>query len=129
MNRIAVLAGILFAALITAGVASAGDAIATVQLNQRAGPGTSFQVLQVIPPRQPLRIIGCNASGAWCDVEYFGVRGWVAARYLALNRGRISSYDYRTRGTSVGIGFSSPGGVGIGFSTGSGYYRPYHPYW
>lgn len=116
--------GLLFS-LFVGSPTLAADAITTVELNQRAGPGTSFRVLQVIPAREPVIVIVCEDGSGWCEVDHFGLIGWVASRYLAFKIGRAPDRRYYARGSSVGIGFSSPGGVGIGFSTGTGYYPPY----
>ena len=80
----ALLCGVLLAPL----PASAESGFASVSLNLRAGPGTAFPVLLVIPAGARLDIVGCLAAYDWCDVAWGNNRGWVAGRYLQarLNR-------------------------------------------
>lgn len=87
---IPIAAGLLAVAAVPA-VASAQDAIVTVDLNMRAGPSTAFPVVDVVPERTPVDVHGCVAGYSWCDVSADGNRGWVYAGYLS----------YAARGTYV----------------------------
>ena len=75
------------------------------QLNMRAGPGTDFGVTFQLPASAqglvitgqgcspamietgfallPLRMQLAQLESRWCEVEWTGTRGWVAARYLS----------------------------------------------
>lgn len=71
------------AAAATLGLASAAqayDAVAAADLNMRAGPGTHYAVLDVIPFGEPVAVGRC--SGSWCRVDFDGLQGWTSSRYL-----------------------------------------------
>ena len=62
----------------------------TRPLNLRAGPGTSFRVVTVLPARTQLRVDRCMPGWRWCDVTARRHRGWVDSRYLQHSvRGRV----------------------------------------
>ena len=63
-------------------VAAAAQAFATATVNERAGPGTEYPVISVIPAGAPVTIYGCLNDWDWCDVDYYGYRGWVFGGYL-----------------------------------------------
>ena len=67
--------------------ARAAYAYVTANLNQRAGPGTQFPPIVVIPNRSQVLINGCLPNLAWCEGTYGETRGWMSAQYLRL-------YDY-----------------------------------
>jgi len=65
------------------GVAAAQEtAIVTTDLNMRAGPSTSFPVVEVIPDSSRVTVFGCVRDYDWCDVVWRDARGWVSASYL-----------------------------------------------
>jgi uncharacterized protein YraI len=74
----AVIAGLLLPAQAMA----AYEAYTRADLNLRVGPSTSYGVIDVIPHGEPVLVLGCLAEYEWCDVEWYGLRGWVSARYL-----------------------------------------------
>ena len=74
----AVIAGLLLPAQAMAQF----EAYTRVDLNLRVGPGTAFGVIDVIPYGDPVDVLGCLDGIEWCDVEWYGLRGWVAAYYL-----------------------------------------------
>ena len=85
----------LFAALAVARVitlpASAqaqSRAIATTDVNLRAGPSTSYPAVNVVGAGDRVRVFGCLDTRAWCDVGYDGQRGWMSSNYLADARER-----------------------------------------
>jgi hypothetical protein len=51
-------------------------------LSLRSGPGRSFTRLAVVPAAITLPVYGRTSDTRWIQVEYQGVRGWLAARYL-----------------------------------------------
>ncbi|WP_159347544.1 SH3 domain-containing protein [Roseomonas harenae] len=62
--------------------ASAAPGFATGNVNLRAGPGTNYPQVTVVPAGAPVEIIGCLGGYSWCDVGFGQVRGWVSANYL-----------------------------------------------
>ena len=83
--------------------ASAEQGFASTSVNLRAGPGTGYPVIAVIPGGARVNIVGCLSNYAWCDVAWGRNRGWVYGRYLQdratwrsapLNRGRFGTTDF-----------------------------------
>ncbi|MEO0855110.1 MAG: SH3 domain-containing protein, partial [Cyanobacteria bacterium J06648_11] len=64
---------------------AATPAVATTNVNLRAGPSTDFPIVRVVPSGARLVTIGCLADYSWCDVRFAGARGWMAARYIFLS--------------------------------------------
>ena len=58
------------------------EAITDGDLNLRVGPGTEYGIIDVIPYGEVVDVYGCLEDVAWCDVEWYGLRGWVSAYYL-----------------------------------------------
>lgn len=73
----AVIAGFMLPAQ-----AMAYEAYTEADLNLRVGPAVDYGVIDVIPYGDPVEVLGCLDGIEWCDVEWYGLRGWVAARYL-----------------------------------------------
>lgn len=66
-----------------------GQNMATTQerIALRAGPGTNHNVIGVVGKHQRVTITNCNPSGEWCQIRtQGGSTGWVAARYLEVDR-------------------------------------------
>jgi uncharacterized protein YraI len=74
--------GFLAASLLagSAALASAAPAVVSNDLNLRAGPGTGYGVVAVMPAGSTVDTIGC--TGNWCRVSYGGVVGYASASYL-----------------------------------------------
>jgi uncharacterized protein YraI len=51
-------------------------------VNLRAGPGTYYPVIVVVPTHAPISILGCLGDYTWCDVIFQGARGWMRSIYL-----------------------------------------------
>jgi hypothetical protein len=68
-------------------------------LNQRAGPGTGYGVLRVIPSGSTLKVLA--ASGSWYQNDWGGRVGWSSGAYLCATSSGGGSAD------SSG-GFSQP---------------------
>lgn len=81
-QRALTLAGVALATLVLPGIAAAATATTSADLNMRAGPSTSFPVVEVVPDNAALTLHGCIDGYSWCDVTWDGVRGWVSANYL-----------------------------------------------
>jgi len=79
----AVVATIAAGSLAAAVPASAASqAFVTGAVNLRAGPGTQYYAIMVIPPGQSVQVYGCLQGYTWCDVSFARERGWVSSRYL-----------------------------------------------
>jgi uncharacterized protein YraI len=79
--------------------AMAFNTATTRSLNVRAGPGTSFRVVTVLPPRTSVRVDRCTSGWQWCEIwARRGGRGWVDARFLSPSvRGRVPTVNDRRR--------------------------------
>lgn len=78
------LAGLAMLTIVNPGRAMAASAVTLANLNLRAGPGTVYPVVRVLPPNVAVTIYGCNAGTTWCDVGFARDRGWVSASYLQV---------------------------------------------
>lgn len=84
---------ILTSALATIGLLAATTASlavgahATVSLNVRSGPGTSFNVLDVLFAGENIDVTECVTQNSknWCRIEHSGPDGWVSSSYLEAN--------------------------------------------
>lgn len=66
---------------ILAGTATvSAAAIVTNALNLRTGPGTFHEVITAMPAGAEVGVVNC--SGAWCAVNYRGMRGYASSAYL-----------------------------------------------
>ena len=52
-------------------------------LRLRAGPGTGFEILMVIPEGETVTLLG-NERDGWYELRYEGTTGWSSGRYLEL---------------------------------------------
>jgi len=78
------IAALTAAATVTApAVASASPAQVTANVNLRAGPGTQYYPIVVLPAGAPVELYGCLQGYTWCDVSYGRERGWISSRYLS----------------------------------------------
>ncbi|AJY47754.1 SH3 domain-containing protein [Martelella endophytica] len=60
------------------------NAVATANVNLRAGPSTAYPVVTVVPAGGSVVNHGCNASYSWCDVTFASYRGWMSAHYMQV---------------------------------------------
>jgi uncharacterized protein YraI len=58
------------------------SAVATTDLNMRAGPGPQYEVITAIDANGSVTILGCTEGRNWCQVEWQGQQGWAFAEYL-----------------------------------------------
>lgn len=84
-DKILALPGLILAVLLaTMSVAvAAEEASTTSAVNMRAGPGTSYRALTVIPQDAYVLVHGCVAGYRWCDTSWRDERGWVYSAHLA----------------------------------------------
>ncbi len=98
-----VLAGAAFLLLALGGSAFAQQrGFVTTDVNLRAGPSTAYPVVVVLEGGTPLGIYGCLDDYSWCDVNWRGSRGWIAARYLEYDDGG-RRVDFVPYAPSVGV--------------------------
>jgi uncharacterized protein YraI len=57
-------------------------ATAWTDLNLRAGPGATYDIIAVIPSAQSVAVDGCLEESNWCRVSYGDNNGWAAGDYL-----------------------------------------------
>jgi hypothetical protein len=116
----ATLTGLLLATSANAQIA----ATAATDLNLRAGPGVSYEIVGVIPASQGVTIDGCLNESSWCRVGYGGVSGWASGDYLLatdaapiyVNRERLAvatvTYDHKQEGAvGGGVAGAIAGGI------------------
>lgn len=66
---------------------AAGTAVTTDSLNMRAGAGTGYSVLTVMPKGTTVTLTGQSANGFF-GVSWNGTTGWASADYLRVNSGQ-----------------------------------------
>lgn len=78
------LAWLIVASLILAlpSLASATDAYVTGNVNLRAGPDSSYPLVDQLQAGTGVDVQGCTPDWEWCDVIAFGNRGWVAGNFI-----------------------------------------------
>lgn len=72
------IAGLLLATT----ASSETTATAWTDLNLRAGPGVSYDVVAVIPAAQDVLVDGCLDASSWCRVTHGEINGWASGDYL-----------------------------------------------
>ncbi|MBO9648377.1 MAG: SH3 domain-containing protein [Variovorax sp.] len=98
MLRAFIQAVVVFASLLLPLSSMAFTTATTRALNVRAGPGTSFRVVTVLPARAQVRVNSCMRGWRWCDITARRNRGWVDSRYLQHSvRGRVPIVNDRGR--------------------------------
>jgi uncharacterized protein YraI len=98
------LAAITLTALVAIpAIAEAAEGFATANVNMRSGPSTRYPAVTTIPVGTPLEINGCLNETPWCDVSFFGGRGWVAGQYIQAT--------YQSRRIYVGPQYYRPLGI------------------
>lgn len=79
---------LLLALAILAGASSvaaaATVAVATGNVNLRAGPSTAYPVVVVVPVGARITTHGCLSGYTWCDIAFGTYRGWVSANYIQV---------------------------------------------
>ncbi|WP_049731242.1 SH3 domain-containing protein [Rhizobium ecuadorense] len=91
--------------MLTPVIAQAAEGYSTANVNMRAGPSTRYPAVAVIPAGSSVEIRGCLSDLNWCDVEFYGGRGWVSGQYVqALYQQRriyVGPQYYRPLGIPV----------------------------
>lgn len=68
--------------LLSSAAQAATEASAFTDLNLRAGPGPTYQIVGVIPANGVVSVEGCLDTANWCKVAYDGTEGWASGDYL-----------------------------------------------
>lgn len=68
---------------LVAPAANAVEAVSTVELNVRTGPGSGFGILDTLDPGELVNTTECTESG-WCYIQQDGPDGWVYSSYLTV---------------------------------------------
>ena len=63
-------------------LAHAAEGYVTSNVNLRAGPDTSYPLIDLIPAGTTVNVQGCTQGWEWCDVIAYGNRGWVVGNYV-----------------------------------------------
>lgn len=103
MKKIVMKVAAVAALLLAPAIAEAAEGYATANVNMRAGPSTQYPAVTVIPAGESVEIHGCLADVPWCDVEFYGGRGWVAGAYVQAL--------YQSRRVYVGPDYYRPLGI------------------
>jgi len=95
-----------FGAVLTAPVLAeaATTAVTTSNVNLRAGPGTNYPSVAVVPAGTRIATYGCLADYSWCDVGLGAARGWIAAPYIQMVYGGNPVAVTAAVATAVGVG-------------------------
>lgn len=94
------------AALLVPGLAvAATPAVTTTKVNLRAGPGTNYPAVTVLPAGAGITAYGCLPDYSWCDVGWGAARGWIAASYMQT--------VYRGNPVVVTAGVATAVGIGV----------------
>ncbi|RAI03862.1 hypothetical protein DLJ53_05165 [Acuticoccus sediminis] len=84
MNKTALRAMIVSAALIPAAAYAQSAGSVTTDLNLRSGPGSNYPVLTTIPAGDEVVVNGCVTDTSWCQVSFAGKNGYAYAQYLTV---------------------------------------------
>lgn len=76
------LGATLGAMLLASSAYAQTSATAFTDLNLRAGPAVSYEIIGVIPASQAVMVDGCLEASNWCRVSYDGASGWASGDYL-----------------------------------------------
>lgn len=95
----------LLAGAIVVGVSAADAATVRSELNLRAGPGTGYGVVAVMPAGAEVDVRGC--SGAWCRVAWGSAEGYAHADYLIDDRDDADAPPPAERGPFFNFGVST----------------------
>jgi uncharacterized protein YraI len=105
-HALVTLAALLAALLLTLAPANAAprpNGYPVTNVNLRAGPGTNYPVIVVVPARSWISIQGCLADYGWCEVAFERTRGWMRSIYL---QGWYRGHYYALRDYAPRLGYA-----------------------
>ncbi|MFD1510902.1 DUF1236 domain-containing protein [Lacimonas salitolerans] len=107
------------------------SATAWTDLNLRAGPSTTYEILSVIPASESVTVDGCLDDDTWCRVSYGEVSGWASGEYLTAmvqapihtNREQLAvetvTYERNPDNATTGAAAGAVGGAIVGGPVGA----------
>jgi hypothetical protein len=124
--RLALIASVVAGGLIAASAAEASPASTTASLNVRAGAGTNFPAVGVLPPNTQVDVQFCPSN--WCQITTaYGLSGWVSSRYLNFGPGGFQAGPPTYYPPSQGY-YPPPPPPPAPYYPPAGYYPPPPPY-
>jgi hypothetical protein len=75
----------------------------TGDLRGRAGPGTGYATLFIIPAGTIVPIYGCLQALTWCQTGYGGQIGWSSTAYMVVVGGGMQGQPLPNVGTQIGL--------------------------
>lgn len=95
-----------------AGGGSGVSGLVIQKINVRRGPGTSFELLGELNPKDVVFIFGKDESGEWAQIEFSGSangNGWVALKFLQMeNAEALIVIENATTTPQAAAGESAP---------------------
>lgn len=79
------------------------QALATVQLNMRTGPGTQYSTIRSVPAGGVISLIQCTSGYTWCEGTYQGSRGWMSGQYLRSTNPQYATQPVTNTGAQLGL--------------------------
>ncbi len=107
------------------------SATAWTDLNLRAGPSTTYDIVSVIPASQSVLVDGCLDASNWCRVTHGDINGWASGDYLtamvespiSANRERMAvktiTYEKNPDATVGGAAAGAVAGAVVGGPVGA----------
>jgi hypothetical protein len=80
-RHIKILIFAVLAVPLSAVAISATEAMATIGLNVRSGPGSGYSIVDTLAPNEIVNLTECRTNN-WCYVTHAGPDGWVNSNYL-----------------------------------------------
>jgi len=125
--------------LMTAGSASALQAVAPATVTIYGAPVEASGALVTVPATSLVTVDGCLADGPWCQVSYNGVTGWVPAGQIGVQQNNTvvmlserpagvttktvtytkGSDTEQNSATAVGVGAGAAAGAAVGGPVGA----------
>lgn len=105
------LAAVAFTAMTAIASAQTG-AVATTDLNVRAGPGPQYPVTGMIAAGAPADLGGCLDNSKWCQVNTADGMGWVYSDYLSIDMNGTASVVTESRSSVPVVTYEQPQGGG-----------------
>ncbi|MBW8640504.1 SH3 domain-containing protein [Hoeflea sp. WL0058] len=108
----------------------------TTGVHLRAGPGTNYPSVAVVPANSAIKIYGCQSGYDWCDTKWGAARGWIDSQYIVTVDNGQKTQLTPAVATAVGIGLATFSqaywnSYYVGYpwyNQWAHYYHPYGPY-